>query len=112
MLHFGKEVRPNLSDVSCTKFVAFKMISFNFRALLSDVQAHYRDPARPYPKEDSPLMFELTTYLDWAGMGDPWAKIYVTTRNLPYFALLCFLFVLSQLQKLSYVRSVGKDLKK
>lgn len=74
------------------------------------MQAHYRDPARPYPKEDSPLMFELTTYLDWAGMGDPWAKIYVTTRNLPYFALLCFLFVLSQLQKLSYVRNVGKDI--
>lgn len=86
----------------------FSNSSLGCSALLTDIQSHYQDPARPYPKGDSPLMFELTTYLDWAGMADPWAKIYVTTRNLPHFALLCFLFVLSQLQKLSYVRSVGK----
>lgn len=102
--HIGYEL-----NVACrfdSKHLAAALGNMNL-ALLSDVQAHYRDPARPYPKGDSPLMFELATYLDWAGMGDPWAKIYVTTRNLPYFALLCFLFVLSQLQKLSYVRSVG-----
>lgn len=102
--HIGYEL-----NVACrfdSKHLAAALNNMNL-ALLSDIQAHYRDPARPYPKGDSPLMFELTSYLDWAGMADPWAKIYVTTRNLPYFALLCFLFVLSQLQKLSYVRSVG-----
>ncbi|KAE8748690.1 hypothetical protein FOCC_FOCC004493 [Frankliniella occidentalis] len=102
--HIGYEL-----NVACrfdSKHLAAALSNMNL-ALLSDVQAHYRDPARPYPKEDSPLMFELTTYLDWAGIGDPCAKIYVTTRNLPYFALLSFLFVLSQLQKLSYARNVG-----
>ncbi|XP_020632450.1 WASH complex subunit 5-like [Orbicella faveolata] len=80
--------------------------TFN-NALLRDVEAHYQDPTRPYPKEENPLMFELTSYLEWAGIHNPLTKIYITTKKYPYFALLNFLCVTAQLSKLVYVKSVG-----
>ena len=46
-----------------------------FRALLRDVEAHYQDPSLPYPSEDNPLMFELTSYLEWAGLHNPLSKV-------------------------------------
>ena len=45
------------------------------RALLKDVEAHYQDPTLPYPKEDNPLMFELATYLETAGIHNPLTKV-------------------------------------
>ena len=47
----------------------------HFSALLRDVEAHYQDPTRPYPKEDNPLMFELTSYLEWGGIHNPLTKV-------------------------------------
>ena len=46
--------------------------------LLRDVEAHYQDPTRPYPKEENPLMFELTSYLEWAGIHNPLTKVRFT----------------------------------
>lgn len=46
-----------------------------YSALLRDVEAHYQDPTRPYPKEENPLMFELTSYLEWAGIHNPLTKV-------------------------------------
>ncbi|XP_073257126.1 WASH complex subunit 5-like isoform X2 [Porites lutea] len=80
--------------------------TFN-NALLRDVEAHYQDPTRPYPKEENPLMFELTSYLEWAGIHNPLTKIYITTKKYPFFALLNFLCVIAQMSKLVYVKSVG-----
>lgn len=77
-------------------------------ALLADIERHYQDPSLPYPKEDNPLMFELTSYLESAGISNPLAKIYIATKNLPYHPLLVFLFVESQLQKLVYTKTVGE----
>ena len=48
---------------------------FYFSALLRDVEAHYQDPTRPYPKEENPLMFELTSYLEWGGIHNPLTKV-------------------------------------
>lgn len=80
--------------------------TFN-NALLRDVEAHYQDPTRPYPKEDNPLMFELTSYLEWGGIHNPLTKIYITTKKSQFFALLNFLCVIAQMSKLVYVKSVG-----
>ncbi|XP_070556885.1 WASH complex subunit 5-like [Ptychodera flava] len=76
------------------------------RGLLTDIEAHYQDPSLPYPKEDNPLMFELTSYLECAGISNPFTKIYITTKRVPYFALFGFLFVISHLPKLQYTKSV------
>jgi WASH complex subunit strumpellin len=75
---------------------------------LAEIEAHYKEPSKPYPKESNPLLYELSTYLDWAGISNPYMKIYVTTKNLEYFSVLSFLFVVSQLHKLAYSKNVGK----
>ena len=44
-------------------------------ALLADIEAHYQDPKLPYPKEENPLMYELTSYLESAGFHNPLLKV-------------------------------------
>ena len=44
-------------------------------ALLADIERHYQDPSLPYPKEENPLLFELTTYLKAADFHYPLMKI-------------------------------------
>lgn len=83
-------------------------VCYHYSALLAEIEAHYKDPSKPYPKESNPLLYELSTYLDWAGISNPYTKIYVTTKNLEYFSVLLFLFVVSQLPKLTYAKHVGK----
>ena len=116
------------------------------RSLLADIERHYQDPTLPYPKEENPLMYEMTSYLESSGNTNPMTKvhchqlgcyihlleitlyfvkwkqkcvgdcelyefcflqIYVTTKKIPYFSLFSFLLVISQMQKLQYVKSVG-----
>ena len=43
--------------------------------MLADIERHYEDPTKPYPKEENPLMFELTSYLESAGIGNPLTKV-------------------------------------
>lgn len=45
-----------------------------YSALIADIERHYQDPTLPYPKEENPLMFELTSYLESAGYHDPLKK--------------------------------------
>lgn len=52
-------------------------------ALIADIERHYQDPTLPYPKEENPLMFELTSYLESAGYHDPLKKA----------SYLCFPFI-------------------
>ncbi|KAL1469448.1 hypothetical protein MTO96_025056 [Rhipicephalus appendiculatus] len=47
-------------------------------AVLAEIKAHHKDPSKPYPKEDNPLLMELATYLDWCGLYQPLSKIYLT----------------------------------
>ncbi|KAL6032938.1 hypothetical protein STEG23_010927 [Scotinomys teguina] len=77
------------------------------KALLADIEAHYRDPSLPYPKEDNTLLYEITAYLEAAGIHNPLNKIYITTKRLPYFPIVNFLFLIAQLPKLQYNRSLG-----
>lgn len=79
-----------------------------FSAILSDISKHYRDTSKPYPSEESFLLYNLASQLDAVGLGDPAMKIYVTTTNLNYLSALAFLFSLSQISKLHYTKSIGK----
>ncbi|RZF38571.1 hypothetical protein LSTR_LSTR010904 [Laodelphax striatellus] len=73
---------------------------------MNDMKQQYKEQQAP-ALETSLLMTELTCYLDWAGIGDPLSKIYLTTRNPPYFSLMSFLFVISQLSKMQFVKNIG-----
>lgn len=77
------------------------------KALLADIEAHYRDPSLPYPKEDNTLLYEITAYLEAAGIHNPLNKIYITTKRLPYFPIANFLFLIAQLPKLQYNKNLG-----
>ncbi|XP_059103422.1 WASH complex subunit 5 [Peromyscus eremicus] len=77
------------------------------KALLADIEAHYRDPTLPYPKEDNTLLYEITAYLEAAGIHNPLNKIYITTKRLPYFPIVNFLFLIAQLPKLQYNKNLG-----
>ncbi|XP_071117463.1 WASH complex subunit 5-like [Haliotis cracherodii] len=96
-------------NTSCkfdSKFHANALQTMN-NALLADIERHYQDPSLPYPKEENPLMYELTSYLESAGFHNPLLKIYITTARLPYFPLFNFLFTISQLPKLVYNKSIS-----
>lgn len=63
---------PPGNEVKDPKYLLCLLVS---SALLRDVEAHYQDPTRPYPKEENPLMFELTSYLEWGGIHNPLTKV-------------------------------------
>ncbi|RUS78371.1 hypothetical protein EGW08_013864 [Elysia chlorotica] len=95
-------------NTSCkfdSKFLASALQTMN-KALLADIDQHYKDPSKPYPKEENPLMYELTSYLEAAGFHNPLRKIYITTPRLPYFPLFTFLLTISQIGKLVYSKSI------
>ncbi|XP_041358411.1 WASH complex subunit 5-like [Gigantopelta aegis] len=96
-------------NTSCkfdSKFLASALQTMN-NALLADIERHYQDPSLPYPKEENPLMYELTSYLEAAGFHNPLMKIYITTQRVPYFPLFNFLLVISQLPKLVYSKVIS-----
>uniref|UniRef100_A0A8D0D6N4 WASH complex subunit 5 n=1 Tax=Sander lucioperca TaxID=283035 RepID=A0A8D0D6N4_SANLU len=82
------------------------------KSLLADIEAHYQDPSLPYPKEDNPLLYDITAYLEAAGIHNPLNKIYITTKRLPYFPIINFLFIIAQLPKLQYNKNQGMTCRK
>lgn len=89
-----------------SKLLSNSLHAFN-QSVLTAVEAHYKDPSNPYPGEGNDMLYELTPYLETAGINDPLTKIYVTTTVVPSFGAINFLFIISQLVKLTYNRSVG-----
>lgn len=99
----------NELNYSCrfdSKHLAAALENLN-NALLADIEAHYQDPSLPYPKEDNTLLYEITAYLEAAGIHNPLNKIYITTKRLPYFPIINFLFLIAQLPKLQYNKNLG-----
>lgn len=46
--------------------------------------------------------------LDWAGIGNPYLKIYITSNTTQYISLIAFLFTIFQFPKLQYSEKLGK----
>lgn len=59
-----------------------QLIYFAFRAILADIEAHYQNPSLPYPKEDNTLLYEITAYLEAAGIHNPLNKVRLTFECL------------------------------
>uniref|UniRef100_A0A182JXG8 WASH complex subunit 5 n=1 Tax=Anopheles christyi TaxID=43041 RepID=A0A182JXG8_9DIPT len=74
-------------------------------AILLDFQRHQLDESAPIPRAD--LVAELNTYLLYAGLYDPYRKVYIKQDVPPRFLpLLLFLFLVSTLPKLQYMENV------
>jgi len=66
------------------------------KSLMKDVQAHYKDPDNlPYPDPESPLLPDISKYLDSAGMSDALTKIYITTGGTDVLPFIIFFALLS-----------------
>ncbi|XP_066434881.1 WASH complex subunit 5 [Eleutherodactylus coqui] len=104
----------NELNYSCkfdSKHLAAALDNVN-EAILSDIQAHYKDPSLPCPKEDNTLLYEITAYLEAAGTHNPLNKIYITTKQLSFFPIVNFLFLITQLPKLQYNKNLGMTCRK
>ncbi|XP_075937484.1 WASH complex subunit 5 isoform X3 [Anarhichas minor] len=104
----------NELNYSCkfdSKHLAAALENLN-KSLLADIEAHYQDPSLPYPKEDNTLLYDITAHLEAAGIHNPLNKIYITTKRLPYFPIINFLFIIAQLPKLQYNKNQGMTCKK
>uniref|UniRef100_H2LM05 WASH complex subunit 5 n=1 Tax=Oryzias latipes TaxID=8090 RepID=H2LM05_ORYLA len=104
----------NELNFSCkfdSKHLAAALENLN-KSLLADIEAHYQDPSLPYPKEENTLLYEITAYLEAAGIHNPLSKIYITTKRLPYFPIINLLFIIAQLPKLQYNKNQGMTCKK
>lgn len=70
-----------------------------------EVKAHQLDPTKPYPPTE--YLVELNKYLEWAGIYNPYHKIYVTTKNSHYYALFLFIFTIAHLPKFQYSKNLS-----
>ncbi|KCV67711.1 hypothetical protein H696_05819 [Fonticula alba] len=78
---------------------------------MTAVRRHYQlmqassqtDVLHPYPgNDDHALLFELAEFAEASGAADPLAKILTQTVPLPLLPFLIFLYVLSQMQRLTF----------
>lgn len=72
--------------------------------MMNEFKFYYDDISKKF---DNQLPEELCPYLDWAGIGNPYAKIYVTTSNMKFFPMFLSLFILFQLLKLQPRNNTG-----
>lgn len=76
-----------------------------FSSVLHQLRSHELDCQKSHPGED--LLFELNKYLEWAGIYNPYEKIYVETKSLKYVGTALFMLTNSNLSKLIYVRHIS-----
>lgn len=54
------------------------------------------------PLPSNPLLPDISSYLETSGINNPITKIYITSEPLDGLPLLLFLFILTQLQNLTW----------
>ncbi|KAJ8965671.1 hypothetical protein NQ314_003953 [Rhamnusium bicolor] len=70
------------------------------KALLMDIKSGKYNPSESF-------MFSLSSYFDYAGLNEPFNKVYITSRNNPDFAITIFIFVIAHLQKIFLPQNIG-----
>lgn len=74
-------------------------------ALLLELKAHELDPQKPAPGVD--LLVEVNKYLEWAGIYNPYEKVYIETNKFRSISASLTLLTISQLSKWNYVKNVS-----
>lgn len=62
------------------------------------------DESNPCPSID--LLVEFNKYLEWAGIYDPYEKVYLETNTFRTISALMILLTITQFPKLNYMKSV------
>lgn len=88
------------------KFYVYVFYLFVCRAVINEIKGQCKEKSSDSPPRfTNELLEELCPYLDCAGVGDSYAKIYVTTSNMRFFPLFIFLFTIFQLTKLQWQKN-------
>lgn len=74
-------------------------------SLLLELRAHELDPQNPAPGVD--LLVEVNKYLEWAGIYNPYEKVYIETNTFRSISASLTLLTISQLSKWNYVKNVS-----
>lgn len=76
--------------------------------MLNEVKTHLNNPENtPYPDVDNQLLPEVSKMMDWAGIGDPYLKLFIIGDNNQYISLIIFLLTINQFSKLQYTENLG-----
>lgn len=74
-------------------------------ALLLELKAHELDPQNPAPGID--LLVEVNKYLEWAGIYNPYEKVYIETNTFRSISASLALLTITQLPKWNYVKDIS-----
>lgn len=85
---------------NCLEFDNFLLAS----ALLLELKAHELNAEHPAPGVD--LLVEVNKYLEWAGIYDPYEKVYIETNSFRSISASLTLLTISQLSKFNYVKHI------
>lgn len=58
---------------------------------------------------ESPLLYELNSFLNWSGLHDPNGQIYLTTKAAPKMSELAALVFLTGLSRSKFCPNTGKS---
>lgn len=82
----------------------------NYRALLNDFKKSNTDENEIRISEN--FLKELSNYLDYTGLNNPFTKVYLTTKSIEQHAVLIFLFVITNLSKIFLFNGTTGQLKR
>jgi len=82
------------------------------KSLINEIQAHYRNPDKPYPGGPDSILTETAKYMENVGLNDPLSKIYITAELIFDFASFLFLIVVKQVIKFTFDAFLGNKPKK
>lgn len=77
-----------------------------------ELKSHELDPEKPCPNVE--LLWKVNKYLEWAGLYNPYEKVYIDTKHFRNMATAMLLLTISQVPKLTYMKNlstlIGKKL--
>lgn len=73
--------------------------------MLIELKSHELDAKKPCPSVE--LLWKLNMYLEWAGIYNPYEKVYIDTKHFRNMATAMVLLTISQLSKLNYMKNIS-----
>jgi len=77
------------------------------KSLINEIQAHYRNPEKPYPGGNDSILSETAKYMENVGLNDPLSKIYITVDLFFDFASVLFVVVIRQVLRFTFDAFLG-----
>lgn len=63
------------------------------------------EPTKPCP--DTKLLGEVNKYLEWAGITNPYEKVYVRVKNNRSVTIVLALLIISHVPRIQYIKNVA-----